>query len=87
MKDVSKMQQKPPAPKREHLALQNNTIHVSTFSFFVGHYCPPGSGATTQTSPVAFFELFAQIADEAISRHDCSHLKSLILGLLLSSSV
>jgi hypothetical protein len=34
---MSKLQEKPAALKREHLAL--------FFSMFVGHFCPPGSGS------------------------------------------
>ncbi len=39
----SKLQQKPSALQGEHPALQNMKLFY-LFSFFVGHFCPPGSG-------------------------------------------
>jgi hypothetical protein len=40
IKDVSKLQKKPSALKREHPALQN-----MKYLIFVDHFCPPGSGS------------------------------------------
>ncbi len=39
----SKLQQKTPALKREHTALQNMKF-LNFFAIFVGNFCPPGSG-------------------------------------------
>ncbi len=39
---MSKLQQKPSALKGEHPELQN--MKFLNFFFFVGNFCPPGSG-------------------------------------------
>jgi hypothetical protein len=48
---MSKLQEKPSALKREHTALQS----LKFLPFFVGHFCPPGSGSGSETLKTAFF--------------------------------
>jgi hypothetical protein len=43
-----KLQEKPSTLKREHPALQN--MKILYFLYFVGHICPPGSGAGSSDS-------------------------------------
>jgi hypothetical protein len=40
---MSKLQEKPSALKREHPALRK--MKFLNLIFFVGHFCPPGSGS------------------------------------------
>jgi len=42
---TSKLQKKPPTLKRVHPALRTIKCTYSLFFFFVGNFCPPGSGS------------------------------------------
>jgi hypothetical protein len=49
MKNVQATGESLSLEKRTSIALQ--TINFLTFSFFVGHFCPPGSGSSRSKSP------------------------------------
>ncbi len=63
---MSKLQENPSAIKREHPALQK--WDLLTFSYFEGHFCPPGSGSG---APIEYGSIRATI--ESGSNQDPQH--------------